>query len=172
MLVPVQFPDDFVTPGFVEVQKVDGVPRLQRRSFPVDRIHVPVDFLTVIEVRVSEQGEPVLADGIGFAENEAYLLREQFLQERDAPGYLVGVKEKLPARRAVDGRARSSEVVSGLVGDQVNALAYLLTGTSAHFVPAHLGEPSPGFVPAGGHEFPYLTRRSGVRRRLASPLTF
>ena len=118
---------------------------------------MPVDFLAIIEVCVSEQTKAMPADGPGFADHEINFLRKKILEEFDAPRYFITVEEELASHRAAELVLWSGEIVTCLAGNQINALIQFLANAGTHFVPTHAGQPSPGFAPTRDHEF-HLTR--------------
>ena len=62
MLMPVKFPYQLMISYLVDVEKCDLIPGIARRALTADGIKMPVDFLAVLNVSVSEQIKPVFAD--------------------------------------------------------------------------------------------------------------
>ena len=66
MLVPIEFPSDFVVANFLKIEKTNLVPGLQRRAFAVHGIEMPINFWTILQVAISQQPEPVAQNLFGF----------------------------------------------------------------------------------------------------------
>ncbi len=122
-------------------------------------VQVPINFGAVIEIRVSQQVEAMLADSLGFVEDARGLLRKRMLQERGPFRHFVCLKEKFAFEVFAEACVRWIEVMTAPVGNPIQTFAHLLAGAGAHLVPAHPGQAQQGPMPSGSHKFPYLTHR-------------
>src|SRR5436190_22225897 len=57
MLMPIQFPDDFVIANFGEVEKLNLKPGLKWGALAAYWIHMPIALRAIIEVRATKQRE-------------------------------------------------------------------------------------------------------------------
>ena len=62
MLVAIEFPDDLFVAGFGGVELVELFPVFQRRMLAGNRLEMPVDLLSEIEILITEQIEPAVDD--------------------------------------------------------------------------------------------------------------
>ncbi len=89
VLVPVQFPCDFVVAHHREIEKRNLEPRIERRALAVHRIEMPVDLFGVataadrseVKIFVAQQPKTMAANLIGLAQNFRRLVGQMFAQQ-------------------------------------------------------------------------------------------
>ena len=78
VLMPIQFPDDFVIANFGEVEKINFKPGFKWGALAVYWIKMPIDLRAIIEVCVAKQRETVIANFVCFLKYQ-FSLRSQIL---------------------------------------------------------------------------------------------
>src|SRR5712692_7315567 len=97
MLVPVQFPRYLRVPNFVEVEESNFIPRLKRRSPAIQNVEMPVDFLAVVQVFISQEVKTMLADAFGLPTDLMALGRKSIAQKINSGGSSSGAKKNRPS---------------------------------------------------------------------------
>src|SRR5438552_4902293 len=80
VLMAIQLPSHFHIAALGEIQIADFVEQLLRREFAMHLVEMPGDFLSVVEIRVSQQVETVLTDSLGPSNDAVVLIRRPHLQ--------------------------------------------------------------------------------------------
>ena len=156
VLVPVQFPGDFVVTHHSKIKKSNLEPWIERRAFAVHRIKMPVDLISKAEVVVAEQSKTMRADRVRLAQNLRCCVGQIVPHQVGASLSFAGRKEEL-ARPPCLGlerqhRERYCPVSHAqAVHQQVAPLVEFLPRAHLHLVPAHSGYARQLVLPSGSH---------------------
>jgi len=97
MLVSIQFPCDFAVADFAEIQILDRVKGLERRTLAMGGIQMPIDVLAIIEIFESKKIEAMSKDAICLRNNLLDGMRNSLAHERDDLFHLEWFEEKRSA---------------------------------------------------------------------------
>src|SRR6202021_524043 len=142
MLVPIQFPRDFVVAYNREIEKRNLEPWIERPAFAMHGIEMPVDIFSStvedkFEIFVAQQTKAVITDLICLAKNFRDIFRQIFVQQiRTLEAFSRGKKERSRTRR------RSVEcgcpvVDAHPVHQQISPFVEFLPDTHAPLFPIH-----------------------------------
>jgi len=138
VLKPVQFPGDFAIPNLVEIKITDFVKSLLRSLFAVHSIEMPLDWIAVIQIFVTEKIKLVAADFVGLPDNLLSLLRESLTKQFENRLDRLCREEKLGRPDVCCASYALLEIESEKRENDVGALGNFLSATIQKFVPVHV----------------------------------
>jgi hypothetical protein len=147
VLMPIQFPDDFVVADLIKIKKIDFEPRLKRGTFSVHNVEMPINLRAIIKILVSQQGESMAANIVGFADNRFNFRGKVFFQQTNPAGYLVRRdEESFPGaggRKAVAWALQAHAILC-----EVKTLMEFLPSSGFQLIPTRVRQPSQNSAPS------------------------
>ena len=140
--MPVQFPRDFAIPNLVEIKITDLVKSLLGCLFAVHPVEMPMDWIAVIQIFVTEEIKLVAADFVRLPNDLLGLLRGSLTKQAENSLDGRGREEKLgrsDIRRTNHSRTNHAlqKIESQTRKDDVGTLGNFLPATIQEFVPIH-----------------------------------
>src|SRR5579863_3913579 len=112
---------------------------------------MPVDFGTVIYVRVPQEPETMVANLICLRHDLRRLMRKMFAQEGNSPGNLARRKKEIPWRYGGETKSVPARLQPDPTQGDVEPLGNFLVHASLELVPTHVGQTRPKASSGEGH---------------------